>query len=114
MSREAETTVHPTVSSTSHDRISYSSFGFVQSGLPALAKPKLQIFTARNNFYALRNGCCLAVVDSCPTTLHSFFAYSADECRQVCRQISVLSTLHNTLIIMLFSTISAECRHFHK
>lgn len=111
----------PTVSSTSHDRISYSSFGFVQSGLPALAKPKLQIFTARNSFYTLRNGCCQGVVDSCATTLHNFLRTvqatvdkRADECGQVYRHFSMSPTLHNALIITQFSTISTKCRHFCK
>lgn len=92
-------TVHSSVHSTSHDRISYRT----------------------QQFYTLRNGCCQGVVDSCATTLHNFLRTvqasvdkRADECRQVCRHFLILPTLHNVLIITQFSIISTECRHYCK
>lgn len=92
-------TVHSSVHSTSHDKISYRT----------------------QQFYTLRNGCCQGVVDSCSTTLHNYLRTvqasvdkRADECRQVCRHFLMLPTLHNALIITQFSIISTECRHFCK
>lgn len=92
-------TVHSSVHSTSHDKISYRT----------------------QQFYTLRNGCCQGVVDSCSTTLHNYLRTvqtsvdkRADECRQVCRHFPMLPELHSILIFTQFSIISTERRHFCK